>query len=155
MRDFEFISCSEDDTAKLAEKIADIAKMQDVFALYGTLGVGKSVFSRAFIQHLTSAKEVPSPTFTLLQVYEAKNFDIYHYDMYRIKSPEEVFELGIEDAFYHGVSLIEWPEKMERYLPASVIKIQMQPLDENRRRIFINSENADWLQRVKSIEKTR
>ena len=153
MRDFEFISNSEKDTEKLARKLADIAKAKDVFALYGTLGTGKSVFARAFIQHLTGAKEVPSPTFTLLQIYEAKNFDIYHYDMYRIKSQEEVFELGIEDAFYQGVTLIEWPEKMEKYLPANAIKITMQSLDENKRLILVNSENADWLGRIKTIEK--
>lgn len=154
MRDFEFVSCGESDTIRLAKKIADIAKRQDIFALYGTLGMGKSVFSRAFIQHLTGAQDVPSPTFTLLQVYEAKDFDIYHYDMYRIKSPEEVFELGIEDAFYQGVSLIEWPEKMEKYLPARAIRIKMQSIDENTRRIMISSENADWLRRIKTIEKT-
>lgn len=151
MQGFEFISNSEEDTKKLAEKIADIAKMCDIFALYGTLGMGKSVFSRAFIQHLTAADDVPSPTFTLLQIYEAKDFDIYHYDMYRIKSPEEVFELGIEDAFYQGVSLIEWPEKMERYLPSHAIKIEILPLGENSRRILISCENSDQLRRLKSI----
>ena len=151
MQGFEFISNSEDDTKKLAEKVADVAKIRDVFALYGTLGMGKSVFSRAFIQHLTAADDVPSPTFTLLQIYEAKDFDIYHYDMYRIKSPEEVFELGIEDAFYQGVSLIEWPEKMERYLPSHAIKIEILPLGENSRRILISCENSDQLRRLKSI----
>lgn len=151
MQGFEFISNSEDDTKKLAEKVADVAKIRDVFALYGTLGMGKSVFSRAFIQHLTAADDVPSPTFTLLQIYEAKDFDIYHYDMYRIKSPEEVFELGIEDAFYQGVSLIEWPEKMERYLPSHAIKIQILPLNENSRRILISCENSEQLARLKNI----
>lgn len=151
MKDFEFVSNNEADTEALAEKIADIAKIRDIFALYGTLGMGKSVFSRAFIKRLTKADDVPSPTFTLLQVYEAKNFDIYHYDMYRIKSPEEVFELGIEDAFYQGVSLIEWPEKMEKYLPANTIKIQILPYGENQRRILISCENADQLARLKTI----
>ena len=151
MQGFEFISNSEDDTKKLAEKVADVAKIRDIFALYGTLGMGKSVFSRAFIQYLTAADDVPSPTFTLLQIYEAKDFDIYHYDMYRIKSPEEVFELGIEDAFYQGVSLIEWPEKMERYLPSHAIKIEILPLGENSRRILISCENSDQLRRLKSI----
>ena len=153
MQSFEFISNSEEDTSMLAKKIADIARQRDVFAIYGTLGMGKSVFSRAFIRHLTGAKEIPSPTFTLLQIYEAKYFDIYHYDMYRIKTPEEVFELGIEDAFYQGVSLIEWPEKMEEYLPAGTIKIRIVPEGDNRRRILISSENTDWLKRIKAIEK--
>lgn len=151
MQDFEFISNSEADTEKLAREIAGIAQIRDIFALYGTLGMGKSVFSRAFIKYLTAAEEVPSPTFTLLQVYEAKDFDIYHYDMYRIKSPEEIFELGIEDAFYQGVSLIEWPEKMERYLPPHTVKIQILPLNENSRRIVISCENSNMLMRLKNL----
>ena len=152
MQDFEFCSNNESDTKALARKIADIAKIGDIFALYGTLGMGKSVFSRAFIQHLSNASEVPSPTFTLLQLYECKKFDIYHYDMYRIKSPEEIFELGIEDAFYSGVSLIEWPEKIEKYLPSNVIKIQFNPTGENSRQILISSENSDWLQRMRGLK---
>ena len=87
-----FISKSEKDTKKLAETLAQKAKRGDVFALFGTLGMGKSVFARAFIQKLTDAKEVPSPTFTLVQQYEASDFEIYHFDLYRLKSPDEVFE---------------------------------------------------------------
>ena len=80
-----FISKSEKDTKKLAETLAQKAKRGDVFALFGTLGMGKSVFARAFIQKLTDAKEVPSPTFTLVQQYEASDFEIYHFDLYRLK----------------------------------------------------------------------
>ena len=125
---------NEEDTKKLAQKFANIAKKGDIFALYGTLGVGKSCFSRYFIQHLTDVKEVPSPTFTLLQVYEHENFDIYHYDMYRLKNSNEAFELGIEEAFYEGVNLIEWPEKISELLPRNIWKIEI--CVENDIRIF-------------------
>ena len=108
---------SEDETIKLATQLARLAKAGDTFALYGTLGMGKSVFARGFIQSLTNAEEVPSPTFTLVQSYEALDFEIYHFDLYRLKSPEEIFELGMEEALYEGVCLIEWPEKMGGYLP--------------------------------------
>ena len=91
----EFICNTEEDTVRLGQKLSSIAKKGDVFALYGTLGMGKSVFSRAFVKSMTSANEVPSPTFTLVQVYEAKDFDIYHFDLYRLKSPEEIFEIGM------------------------------------------------------------
>ena len=101
----EFFSPDEDTTARLAAQIASRAQSGDVFALYGTLGMGKSVFARAFIQALTGAEEVPSPTFTLLQTYDAPEFEIYHYDLYRLKSPEEVFELNIEVAIFGGQAL--------------------------------------------------
>ena len=114
---------SEDDTKNLAVRFADIAKKGDVFALYGTLGVGKSFFSRHFIQHLTDVLDVPSPTFTLVQCYEAVNFEIFHYDMYRLKSPDEAYELGIEESFFNGVNLVEWPEKIQSLLPRNIWKI--------------------------------
>jgi len=110
-------------TEDLAAAFALEAKKGDTFALFGTLGVGKSVFARAFIQKLTKAPEVPSPTFTLIQTYEAPDFDIYHYDLYRLKSEEEIWELNIEEALYSAVTLIEWPEKMGGYLPRDIFKI--------------------------------
>ena len=127
-----FISNSEEETSRIANKLALVAKKGDVFALFGTLGMGKSVLARSFIQSFIGEKEVPSPTFTLLQTYETTNFDIYHYDLYRLKSEEEVFELGIEDAFYSGVSLIEWPEKMGGYLPRNIFKVEITPFSEGR-----------------------
>ncbi len=128
----KLISSSEADTARFAKQLSLIAKLGDVFALYGTLGMGKSVFARAFIQNLTEAEDVPSPTFTLVQEYSAPAFDIYHFDLYRLKSPDEVFELGFEEAVYGGVCLIEWPEKAENWLPKNCIKIEIAAQDNDR-----------------------
>ena len=89
----DFICKQESDTVSVGEKLAAFARKGDVFALFGTLGMGKSVLSRAFIKSLTSAEEVPSPTFTLLQTYNAEDFEIFHFDLYRLKSPEEIFEV--------------------------------------------------------------
>ena len=114
---------SKEDTEELAKSFSQISRAKDVWALFGTLGVGKSVFSRAFIKNLISVDEVPSPTFTLVQVYEASDFDIYHYDLYRLKSPEEIWELNIEEAFMQAVSLIEWPEKISGILPDEYFKV--------------------------------
>ena len=114
---------TEIDTKILAEKFAKIAKKGDVFALYGTLGVGKSCFSRYFILSLTNVSDVPSPTFTLVQNYETSDFDIFHYDMYRLKDPTEAYELGVEESFFCGVNLIEWPEKIGNILPKNIWKI--------------------------------
>ncbi len=136
----EFICNTEEDTIRLGQKLSSIAKKGDVFALYGTLGMGKSVLSRAFVKNLTSANEVPSPTFTLVQVYDAKDFDIYHFDLYRLKSPEEIFEIGMEEALYEGVSLIEWPEKMQGYLPKNIFRLEITSYEQGRK---IKIETAD------------
>ncbi|MBR4106594.1 MAG: tRNA (adenosine(37)-N6)-threonylcarbamoyltransferase complex ATPase subunit type 1 TsaE [Alphaproteobacteria bacterium] len=146
-----FITNNEQETIKLAERFATLAENKDVFALYGTLGVGKSVFSRAFIQKLTQAEEVPSPTFTLVQSYSYGNTEIYHFDLYRLKSPEEVFELGFEEAIYGGISLIEWPEKAGYLLPKDVFKVNITA--QNDQRIFeITVSSPDKAARLEKID---
>ncbi len=127
-----FNTTSEQDSIKLAEQFSRIAQRGDVFALYGTLGMGKSVFARAFIKNLCHTDEVPSPTFTLVQSYEAPAFTISHFDLYRLKDQDEVFELGFEEAVYGGVSLIEWPEKAGAWLPKDIFKIEITPKGEGR-----------------------
>jgi len=136
----EVICKNESDTVAVGKKLSSFAKKGDVFALFGTLGMGKSVLSRAFIKNLTAADEVPSPTFTLVQTYEATDFDIYHFDLYRIKSPDEIFELGMEEALYEGVCLIEWPEKMGVYLPRNAFIVNISPFGSGRK---ITIDNKD------------
>lgn len=137
----KFITHNEQETKILAEKFAEITHKGDVFALYGTLGVGKSVFSRAFIQSLTLIEDVPSPTFTLVQSYPYQDMEIYHFDLYRLKSPEEVFELDFEEATYNGISLIEWPDKAGYLLPRDIFKINISLQGDDR--IFEVSVTTD------------
>jgi tRNA threonylcarbamoyl adenosine modification protein YjeE len=127
-----FISHSEQETLEFATNFAKTLKVGDIIALHGTLGVGKTAFTRGVIQSLIGEKEVPSPTFTLLQTYETPSFDIYHFDMYRLKSPEEAYEIGIEDAFAEGVSFIEWPDKIKGVLPRRHIDIFFEIKDDIR-----------------------
>lgn len=103
------------------------------------------------VQSLTAAEEVPSPTFTLVQSYEAPDFEIYHFDLYRLKAPEEIFELGMEEALYGGVCLIEWPEKMAGWLPENCFKLTITP-DAFGRRITISSASAEKLSRLRKLE---
>lgn len=138
----------EEDTIGLAKSLAKVSKVGDIWALFGTLGAGKSVFSRAFIQELSGAKEVPSPTFTLLQTYDADNVEIYHYDLYRIKSPEEIWELNIEEAMHEGICLIEWPEKMGGYLPRNILRITIEILQDNTRKITLQTEDNGKKERI-------
>ncbi len=145
-----FTSNNEAETAEIAAKLAAITKRGDVWALNGTLGAGKSVFARAFIQALTAAEEVPSPTFTLVQNYWTDDFDLYHYDLYRLKSPLEIFELGVEDAFYSGVSLVEWPERMESFAPRNMWQVKIEVID-NTRKITISSTDEEKMARLANV----
>ena len=142
---------TEEETSLLGQKLSILSRQGDVFALYGTLGVGKSVFARAFIQNICGKTEVPSPTFTLVQIYDSPNFEVYHFDLYRLKSAEEIFELGIEEAMYEGVCLIEWPEKMAKYLPRKTITINIIP-QENGRQIEILYNNEENYHRFASLK---
>lgn len=121
------ILTSEQDAVRFAAAIAALARPGDVIALFGTLGMGKTVFSRAFIRALGNPnEEVPSPTFTLVQTYDAKKngvpLCVWHFDLYRIKQPEEIYELGFEEAL-QDVSLIEWPENALPLLPKTRLEI--------------------------------
>ncbi len=146
----QIICQTEQDTRRLAERIASVARKGDIFALYGTLGAGKSTFSRYFIQFLTKVEDVPSPTFTLVQMYEAADFEIYHYDMYRLKQPDEAYELGIEETFYSGVNLIEWPEKITELLPKNIWHIEISII--NNQRVFsISVLDEEKQQRLKDL----
>ncbi|MBR4932200.1 MAG: tRNA (adenosine(37)-N6)-threonylcarbamoyltransferase complex ATPase subunit type 1 TsaE [Alphaproteobacteria bacterium] len=135
----KYIAETEKDTVEIATQFAKTLKVGDIVALYGTLGAGKTAFCRGFIQSLTGMDiEVPSPTFTLLQTYDTNMYPIYHFDMYRLKQPDEAYELGIEDAFTEGVSLIEWPEKLGHLLPKKHIRVTITILPDEKREIIID-----------------
>jgi tRNA threonylcarbamoyladenosine biosynthesis protein TsaE len=107
---------TENDTMHLANVLAQLLQPKDIVFLKGALGSGKTTFARYFIQSLSpkgTNEEVPSPTFTLAQAYTDLPKPVWHFDLYRIESPDEVWELGLEEAFASGISLIEWPEKLE------------------------------------------
>ena len=111
------------DTERLAAKLAKLAQMGAIISLSGDLGAGKTVFARAFICALGGVEEVPSPTFTLVQSYYLNPIPVHHFDLYRVGKPEEAFELGIEDLFTEGISLIEWPERLQPYLPKDRLEL--------------------------------
>lgn len=139
-------------TAALAARVAMLARPGDVIALRGDLGVGKTCFARAFIRACgDTTQEVPSPTFTLLQIYEGGAAAIWHFDLYRIAAPDEAWELGIEEAFAGGISLIEWPERLGPLLPDRRLEIFLVfgPPPRARRAIFTGS--AEWRERLAEI----
>lgn len=110
-------------TEKLGSAIAGLLRAGDFVALYGELGAGKTTLARALITQLGYAGEVPSPTFTLVQSYDLSPVAVWHFDLYRIDEPDEIIELGIEEALAEAISLIEWPERMGPLLPADRLDI--------------------------------
>jgi tRNA threonylcarbamoyladenosine biosynthesis protein TsaE len=128
-------SKSENQTIALAQSLAcqlrDAKTHKKPLCLHGDLGMGKSVFARAFIREMMGDEtlEVPSPTFTLVQTYDAPSCQIYHFDLYRLKHPDEIFELGWEEALASGLVLVEWPERLGPYKPLGTLDIHIRTSD--------------------------
>jgi len=140
-------------TAGLAARVASCARIGDVIGLAGALGSGKTTFARGFIRAWgESADFVPSPTFTLVEVYAfAGRPPVWHFDLYRLSAPEEAWELGIEDAFAEGVSLIEWPERPGPLLPADCLLLTLEEGRAPGGRRARLSFTARWAGRLEGI----
>jgi tRNA threonylcarbamoyladenosine biosynthesis protein TsaE len=138
-------------TATLAARLAAMARPADVIALKGELGTGKTAFARAFIRACGNQDEVPSPTFTLVQVYDVGSTEIWHFDLYRLRTPEDSWELGIEDAFVSGISLIEWPERLGSLLPEQRLEITLSYGDGPGARRASLDPGKEWQARLAQI----
>ncbi len=154
----------EAETAALAMKLAAAARPNDVLALSGDLGAGKTVFARAFINARTAtAEEVPSPTFTLVQTYEFPDTDspggpgatvpVYHFDLLRIEDAGEIEELGMEEAFAGGISLIEWPERLNGLLPADRLDVTLTQGKSAGERRCVLTGHGSWTARLPALDK--
>ncbi len=123
-------------TERLGRAVAARLAAGEAVCLYGPLGAGKSTLARALVRALTSEdEEVPSPTFTLVQGYDGPRFPIAHFDLYRLRSPDEAYEIGLDEALDAGAALIEWPERLEGALPADRLDIHLEPGQSERARI--------------------
>lgn len=130
---------AQQDLVTLAEPLARALQAGDVMALWGDLGTGKTTFARVLIQAVVGkAVDVPSPTFTLVQVYDCPKGELWHCDLYRLKDSEEAFEIGLEDAFHQAICLIEWPERLGNLLPKRRIDISFKIINETTREITLN-----------------
>jgi tRNA threonylcarbamoyladenosine biosynthesis protein TsaE len=139
-------------TAALAARVAPLARPRDVIALGGELGTGKTHFARAFIRTLAEPdEEVPSPTFSLVQTYDTAAGSVWHFDLYRIRRPEEALELGIEDALAEGIVLIEWPDRLGALLPPERLDVMLAPGTGPDARTATIDAGRGWASRLRSL----
>ena len=131
----------------------------DVISLSGPLGAGKSALARAIIISANpNETDIPSPTFSLVQTYElADRTPLWHLDLYRIESPEAALQLGLEDAFVDAVCLIEWPDRLEKFLPKSALSVDLYQADDDGLdnvagiRLAKITAPPHWVDRLKAI----
>ena len=134
-------------TQRLGAAIAPLLQRGDMVALYGGLGAGKTTFSRGVISALLGPEtHVPSPTYTLVQLYEADAFTLWHFDLYRIETPEALIELGWQDTA-DGVALVEWPERAEGHLPRWRLDIHLGE-EQTGRKARLEPHGEDWQNRL-------
>jgi tRNA threonylcarbamoyladenosine biosynthesis protein TsaE len=144
------ILADEAATARLGAAIARALRPGEAVCLSGPLGAGKSTLARALIRALTTRdEEVPSPTFTLVQFYDGAGLKIAHFDLYRLTSPDEAYEIGLDEALEDGAAVIEWPERLEGRLPPDRLDIEIA-LEGVGRRARLTPHGA-WVGRVEGI----
>lgn len=128
---YSFISKGEDDTKKLAQKIAPMLNKGDVIVLTGELGAGKTKFTEGILTYFGLENEISSPTFTIVNEYTNKDVNIYHFDVYRLSDLDEFYAIGGEEYFEKGISIIEWGETILEALPKERIEIKFEKNLEN------------------------
>ncbi len=141
---------NETDTVELASRIALLLAPGDTLLLEGSIGAGKSAFARALIRaRLGRMEDVPSPTFTLVQTYEDPEGDIWHCDLYRLTHPDEVFELGLDEAFTTAICLIEWPDRLGTDAPKNALRLAFAAGD-TEHSVQITT-TPEWHDRLKAV----
>ncbi|MDE4134759.1 tRNA (adenosine(37)-N6)-threonylcarbamoyltransferase complex ATPase subunit type 1 TsaE [Phaeobacter sp. QD34_3] len=136
-----------EDTAALAKKIAGAVGPGDCLLLEGPIGAGKTHFARHLIQSLQNPPEdVPSPTFTLVQTYDVAAGELWHTDLYRLTSLDEIEELGLITAFDEAITLVEWPDRLAELTPAHALHLTfaLDPDDENARQLTLEWGDKKW-----------
>lgn len=150
----EFTFASPEETAAFAHALGAALHPGDCLLLSGDIGAGKTHFARALIQSLMPAiEDVPSPTFTLVQTYDTVAGEIWHADLYRLNMVDEVFELGLVDAFETAITLIEWPDRLGDLAPKTALELhfRMQAEHEGTRTLSCGWEDQKWVQVMKEI----
>lgn len=139
--EFVFVSDAPEKTERLGEVVGKVAEPGTILVLEGPLGAGKTVFVRGVARGLRvpDPDVVTSPTFVLLQEYVGGRLPLYHFDCYRLRSPEEFVDLGVEDLLREGVCAIEWGERVISALPGDLVVLSFHYKDPQTREIHIQA----------------
>lgn len=143
---------SERETVELGEKMGKLLNAGDIVLLYGDLGAGKTVLTRGMALGLESRDMVTSPTYTLMHRYEGR-VPIFHFDLYRLSGPDEVQDLGYEEFFYgDGVSIVEWPERLEYLCPEECVRVRMKAIEGGKREITVDAVGGRYSKFEKELK---
>lgn len=142
---------TEADTAALAQRIAPLLQAGDTLLLSGPIGAGKSYFARALIRARlgNDTEEVPSPSFTLVQTYQAADVEIWHCDLYRLTTVQDVWELGLDEAFVRAICLIEWPDRLGDMAPETALEMIFAAADGHHLLTLRGAEA--WAERLEGV----
>ncbi len=123
----EIVIKNEAETYEYGHKLAGELKAGQVVALTGDLGAGKTTLSKAIAEGLNITEPISSPTFTIIKEYESGDIPLYHFDVYRLSDPEELYELGYEEYFFgKGITVVEWADKVMDLIPDDAVKIEIK-----------------------------
>ena len=137
-------------TADFARRLAPLLRTGDLVGLVGVLGSGKTTLARDLIEALSGRdREVPSPTFTLVQTYDCGALTVWHFDLYRIERSADVYELGFEDALACGVTLVEWPERLGALMPADHLMVTLVQGPTADARLARVAGHGAWAERLR------
>lgn len=133
---------SIDGISKAAKEFIQLIDDRTIFAFYGKMGAGKTTFIKAICEELGVEDVITSPTFAIVNEYHSPTLSrpIFHFDFYRVKKLEEVYDMGYEDYFYSGsLCFIEWPELAEELLPDDTVKVEIKETEEGKREVNVLS----------------
>lgn len=153
--DFEHSThlASDEQTTLFAARLAPLLRAGDTLLLHGSVGAGKTHFARGLIQSRLQAaglyEDVPSPTFTLVQTYWDGTTDLWHADLYRLVSPEDLVELGLDGAFENAICLVEWPDRLGNWVPQDALHVSLETVDHPSHRILrLSGPRSFWADRL-------
>jgi tRNA threonylcarbamoyladenosine biosynthesis protein TsaE len=163
----DIISHSAAQTQRLGMRLGEIVQGGELILLSGQLGTGKTTFTQGLAQGLEITEHINSPTFTLLKEYAGRPRPaagsstqarvgpaLYHFDLYRLDNPEEIFDLGFEDYFYSdGVCVVEWADKADLYWPDDHLRIGMKMMSETKRGLLFVATGTRYCELLRQFQK--